>query len=341
MLPSVLSPFRRRSLIKPWYNTNMTTLGDYLKSEGFIVNDTNVPPGRNTTWDKPKFIVVHHTAGSETTAGEANTAAYIRGGTNISPLSQLMLGVSKTVWICSQQRSGQAEPGRASHAGQGKGYGVPDNRMNEVSVGIEVQASGKKPLKDYPHYDTLIKLIASLCKRWNIKVENVIGHKEWSNTGKIDPLDNMDDIRWAVAKELTPKTEVPNTEETDMAIEYKYTGKPSTTQTLGSGYSAVTNARWTPTRSGLLTSMLYVNCSYKLKAGKETGIIRVRAVRESPNDASAYQDFTVSKNGSSFLITHTWFEKCEKGRPIHWEIKKSSDFEYVKLTTRYSKWVII
>lgn len=123
---------------------------------------------------------------------------------------------------------------------------------------------------------------------------------------------------------------------------YKYTGKPSSTQNISTGFRAVTNARYTPTRDGLLTSMIYLNLNYKLKPGRETGTVRVRAVRERPNDPTAYQDFVISKNGvsNSFLITHTWFEKCEKGRPVHWEVKASDDFEYVRATTRYSKWVV-
>ena len=124
---------------------------------------------------------------------------------------------------------------------------------------------------------------------------------------------------------------------------YKYTGKPSKTQTFSTRYKAVTNARWTPPKSGLLMSKFYLNLDYKLKAGRETGTIRVRVVRESPNDPSAYQDFVVSKNGvtRSYLLTHVWFEVCEGGRPLHWEVRLSDDFEYGKGTTRYSGWALL
>lgn len=123
---------------------------------------------------------------------------------------------------------------------------------------------------------------------------------------------------------------------------YKYTGKPSNTQSIGTKYVALTNARYKPPTNGYLQAMLYVNLSYKLKPGRETGTVRVRAVREKygrfADDPTAYQDFTVSKNNSSFLITHTWFEWTDRNRPIHWEIKVSDDFERCQRYTTYSKW---
>lgn len=112
---------------------------------------------------------------------------------------------------------------------------------------------------------------------------------------------------------------------------YKYTGKPSTTQRVHKSYTAVTNARYTPSKNGLLLSMIYLNGT-----AEAAGKVRVRVIRERPNDASAYQDFYVPKG--NFLITHVWFEACERGRPLHWEVKSDAP---LKLTTRYSKCAVL
>lgn len=320
-----------------------TSLGKYLSELGYDVDD-NAPYGRPYTaqWHGVQYIVLHHTASPDTTK-ESDLANYIRSGGKYPPNAQLMLGKSGKVWICSKERSRQSEPGRATHAGKGKGYGVPDDMMNAYSIGLEVQADGTKPLRSYPFYDHMIKLLADLARRYDLDSSKVIGHKEWSTSGKIDPLDNMDVVRLDVALELGENIEP----EDDMYI-YEYTGKPSGSQKLGTRYTKIDDAKWTPTKNGFLTAMLYVNVSFKLKDGRETGTVRVRAVRGphdgKDEDATAYQDFTVSKNGTvdgTFLITHTWFELCEADRKIHWEVDTSSDFEWIKANTRYSKWALI
>jgi N-acetyl-anhydromuramyl-L-alanine amidase AmpD len=321
-----------------------TTLGSYLDSVGHRVMDVDTPYGRPETadWQGVKFIMLHHTA-TEDDGVESVLAESIRTSGPYPPNAQILLGGSGTVWLCSKQRQDQPEPGRASHAGVGKGFGIPDDSMNAVSIGVEVQADGTRPLSTYPSYTTLIKLLADLCKRYNLSSDKVIGHKEWSTSGKIDPLDNMDVVRLHVAIQLGEQIEP----EEDMYV-YHYTGKPSNGQSVGTEYVSVTNARWVPPVDGLLHAMVYLNCTFKLKTGKETGTIRVRAVREAyngqPADVTAYQDFTVSRNGTKdgeYLITHTWFESAEGGRPIHWEVDRSVDFESVRLGTRYSKWALL
>ena len=128
---------------------------------------------------------------------------------------------------------------------------------------------------------------------------------------------------------------------------YEYTGKPSGTQDITDGrYERIKNGNWTPPEAGFLMSMLYANCDFTLKPGYETGTIRVRAVREAwngqPDDQTAYQDFTVTKNhfGGSFLITHEWFEWCDANRNVRWEIRSSDHFSSMVIDTRYTKWVL-
>lgn len=176
-----------------------TTLGDFLGEQGFIVHDMNVPIGRDSKWLGVEYIMVHHTASPVSTSA-ASDAHWIKTGTGYPPLAQLMLDRQNEVWVCCQEREGQPSPGRASHAGQGRGYGIPDGTMNERSLGIEVCNDGTQPLASDPdQYATLIKLINALRDRYNVPSSKVIGHKEWSSTGKVDPRDSMDKIRADVA----------------------------------------------------------------------------------------------------------------------------------------------
>jgi len=179
----------------------VTTLGDYLKKQGFSVNDSDVPYGRDTTWEKVKWLFVHHTADSDDPSQSAARAHYIKTASGrYPPLAQIMLGRDQKVYICAKQRSGQAEPGRASHAGEGiysnSSGSIPRDCGNQMSLGIEVQCSGAHPLSHHKDsYATLINLLASLCRRYGLDQARVIGHKEYSSTGKIDPKDDCQQIR--------------------------------------------------------------------------------------------------------------------------------------------------
>jgi hypothetical protein len=232
---------------------------------------------------------------------------------------------------------------------------VPDDKMNEVSLGIEFLCPGDKPLSAYPKmYEVGMRLLADLRQRYAVPSENVIGHKEWSSTGKKDPLDDMDKIRADVDAILTPEPEPEPEPEPPIVIppevivklvDYKYNGKPSGTQTAGTAFIDIQNGAYTPPGDGFLLSMLYVNAKYRLKTGATNADIRVRAVRSpfkgQAADNTGYQDFAVPKattNGDEFLITHLWFESCEGGRKIQWQLDRSADMSSCVLGTRYTKW---
>jgi hypothetical protein len=182
-----------------------STLGRWLKEQEFTVEDDDVPLGRESEWQRVNFLMVHHTV-SPDNGSESDIANYCRkgGSGTYPPLCQIMLGQSGTVWMTCRERDGQADPGRASHAGSGSGYGVPDDTMNEQALGIEVQCDGTHPLSTHTHqYNVLIQLLAALCVRYElVPLDAIIGHKEWSTTGKVDPLDDMDTIRMDVVEAL-------------------------------------------------------------------------------------------------------------------------------------------
>lgn len=174
-------------------DTGSTELGGLLGERGWTVHDTDVPLGRESLWLGPKFLIVHHT-GSK--GKVEDVVSWLRTECPDPPGIQVLLSRAGEVWICSQERPGQPSPGRASHAGRGSGYGVPDDQMNPVSVGLEVEADGTEPLRSDPElYRLVLELLDDLADIFDIDTENVLGHKEWSSTNKPDPLDDMDVMR--------------------------------------------------------------------------------------------------------------------------------------------------
>lgn len=184
----------------------MSSLGQWLRGQGFVVDDNPVP-GRQTTWTGVRTIMVHHTAGNESPANEANEARFARTGGSSPPLYHIVVGVSGRVWMICQQRSGQPEPGRASHAGEGgPAWGMPRDRANEMSLGVSMQCNGSHPLSTHRDaYQILVRLLAALCNRYGLTPAAILGHKEWTPR-KIDPRDDMAVLRADVQRALDSDT---------------------------------------------------------------------------------------------------------------------------------------
>jgi len=321
----------------------VTTLGSWLKDQGFTVDDNNVPYGRESTWRGVDYLMVHHTV-SDCDGSESSIASYCRtgGSGTYPPLCQIMLGHSGKVWMTSKERSGQSDPGRASHAGSGSGYGCPDDTMNERALGIECQCDGSHKIATHQtQYTTLIELLAALARRYDVPVANIIGHKEWSSTGKVDPRDDMDTIRADVAACLN---------EGEDTVWSDYSGKPSGTLTITNAqdYEPVDFCTADPPSSGLEFHLIYANCTLTWtdpNASDGMGIIRVKYVREDGDD-TAYQDYCIPQGeaiGSpdAFLLTATHWEGGEKGLGGRWHIRCEGDISKISVSTRYAKIAVV
>lgn len=123
--------------------------------------------------------------------------------------------------------------------------------------------------------------------------------------------------------------------------------KYTTPWTPGTAFTNIPGFRWTPPRENALHMGVYLHIDFALKSTAKNGSVRLRAVREpwrgKPIDYTAYQDFVLPWNGTDdgeFLISHSWFEWTDAGRPIHWEIDRSPDFNKFVITTRYAKWYL-
>jgi hypothetical protein len=146
-----------------------------------------------------------------------------------------------------------------------------------------------------------------------------------------------------VVNDLTPPPDPdppPAQPDPGARIVYWYSGKPSTPQSLGTGYSTITSSRFVaPKQDGWLMSMLYANVGHSLKAS-DTGGIRFKMVRENPIDATAYDDRAVLPTGiesKRWLSTALWFGSWKSGRPLHWEARRSKSLGTSEIGTRYTK----
>lgn len=149
-----------------------------------------------------------------------------------------------------------------------------------------------------------------------------------------------------IVNDLPTEPEVPPVN--DKRFIYKFGGKPTTKQDIGTSYGVVDKSRFIPPGDGFLLSMLYLNAAHSFKSGVNEAGFRVRSVREAYKgkavDYSGYGDFTPNRNltkPGEFVLTHLWFEMAEGGRPIHWEVDRSSAFASFTLGTRYAKWLWI
>ena len=315
----------------------MSTLGSWLKGEGFVVDDNPVS-GRDSEWHGVDWILVHHTV-SDCDGSEKSISDYCKYGSSgtYPPLCQVVLGHSGKVWMTSKERSGQSDPGRASHAGSGSGYGVPKDGMNAYSLGIECQCDGSHKLATHAtQYETLIRLCAALCRRYNLPASHVIGHKEWSSTGKVDPKDSMDVIRADVAEALEEDEVVD-------VLDYDFLDKPGGTFSATTSYKKLDQSTWNPPRDGWENTLVYLNIKPKFKSGKTHGALRVRLMREN-GDAHGYEDFPIDvddlDDGTVLKQYLTW-EKGGKGDSTWIEIKCIGGLESASIGTRYTSKAVV
>lgn len=258
----------------------MTALGGYLKGEGFTVNDSDVPYGRDSTWERVRWLFVHHTASSCDPGGAAGDAHYIKTAEGrYPPLAQVMLGQDQRVYICAKPRDGDAEPGRASHAGEGAYPGIVRDCANQESLGIEVQCSGQHPLaKHAGTYAVLIDLLAALCRRYGLDHSKVIGHKEYSSTGKVDPRDDCQQIRRDVKARLAGPQE-ETMEYFNVGISAPVDLEPDTWQRVLFTKDSSDDGGWHKEgNGGVYIDKGLIHCAALLRLAG-TGRVRARVVR--------------------------------------------------------------
>lgn len=135
-------------------------------------------------------VVCHHTAGATTPA--SYIARNPRLGNQLS--SQIHLGRDGVVTLCGV--------GQAWHAGAGAyGNWLPRDAGNQYTIGIEAvnAGDGSQPWTNV-QMDAYRKVCAAICWYLGLHSSRVIGHKEYSSQGKIDPNFDMNVFRRDVQK---------------------------------------------------------------------------------------------------------------------------------------------
>lgn len=188
--------------------TKYTDLASYLRSKGLRVVEVAGWQTRSSNWFKtfaPRGIVAHHTAGPAAGGNYPSYNTVLKGRAGIlGPLSQFGLGRDGTVYLFGGHR--------ANHAGVGGPLvGIPVDSANAYMWGIEAENSGTQawPAVQLNAYYRLCAAL-SVYPKAPFPVSNVIGHKEWAPTRKVDPGGiNMAGFRAQIAKARAAITAAP------------------------------------------------------------------------------------------------------------------------------------
>ena len=162
-------------------------------------------------WGPVNGVLIHHTAGR-------NSLALIRTGRPDlpGPLAHAHVAKDGTLTLVGN--------GRANHAGRvafnafhavvredhhpwpSVASGTVDG--NTHFYGLEVENLGDRH-DPYPaaQYDAAVRWATAICRAHDWHADSVVGHKETSIEGKIDPSFDMNAFRRAVADRLTHRAE--------------------------------------------------------------------------------------------------------------------------------------
>jgi len=177
----------------------------------------------------PTHVMVHHTA-SQTTP--VNDVRYCNVTYQYRPITNLLIDRSGAVHVLAG--------GPTNTNGKGRdwwGGGVPDNRMNEYAISIELSNNGVGEVYPKAQQASVVDVAAALCRRYDIPVDHVRAHFEWTDR-KIDPWGpsrwndhqktywNMNRFRDDVRSILDPTPEPPEEDDVTTLMRWKHTDHP-------------------------------------------------------------------------------------------------------------------
>lgn len=160
---------------------------EVLREAGLTVYEEDGWETRGTATFDPIGVMWHHTATPASWSSRQLTNLLVRGHTTLrGPLCQLQLNRDGVYVVIAA--------GRANHAGNGF---WPSIRLgNTQTIGIEAANDGVGEPWPQEQVDAYIIGTAALLRHMNQPVENVVAHKEWAPSRKIDPRGlDMDEMR--------------------------------------------------------------------------------------------------------------------------------------------------
>lgn len=124
----------------------------------------------------PEYVMMHHTA------ADTGSLPWLRPGgafSNVAAANFLVKPGGK-IYVISAYK--------AYHAGKGDYADVPTDKMNNYSWGIEIENAGVA--KDMPpeQIAAAAAVANALIKMMEAPITNIINHRTWSSTGKVDTL---------------------------------------------------------------------------------------------------------------------------------------------------------
>lgn len=126
---------------------------------------------------KPNYVVIHHTA--QDSVGQTLTT-FTLPRTQVS--SHYVIAKNGEIYQMLNDYY------RAWHGGIGKWGNNTD--LNSSSLGIEIDNNGKEEFTDL-QVNSLIALLEEIKEKYNIPVENFIGHSDIAPSRKVDPNANF------------------------------------------------------------------------------------------------------------------------------------------------------
>lgn len=122
---------------------------------------------------KPNYVIIHHTAQDSL---EQTLRTFTVPHSQVS--AHYVIGHDGEVYQMLNDYV------RGWHAGAGKWGSVTD--LNSVSLGIELDNNGNEPFSE-PQLHSLLNLLDTLKRKYNIPTANFIAHSDIAPTRKVDP----------------------------------------------------------------------------------------------------------------------------------------------------------
>jgi hypothetical protein len=171
---------------------SLTWLPKVLRNAGLTVVER---PGWQTRGQgdigKIELVICHHTAEKIDANLHPEFDILEKGRPGLRGcLCQLGLGQDGVYYVIAA--------GLAWHAGPGYWKGIKAG--NSHSIGIEAENNGLGEVWPEVQMDAYARGCAALAKHCKLKVDYVIGHKEWAPKRKIDPNFDMVEFRKRVAR---------------------------------------------------------------------------------------------------------------------------------------------
>lgn len=168
---------------------------DVLRDAGLTVYEEDGWETRGSSSFNPIGVMWHHTATPPSWSSRKLTDLLVKGRSNLKgPLCHLQLNRDGVFIVIAS--------GRANHAGRGSWPGI--RYGNTQTIGIEAANTGTgEPWPD-AQIEAYIRGTAAIVKHLGSSVDNVVGHKEWAPSRKIDPKGiDMDQMRKLVSEAIS------------------------------------------------------------------------------------------------------------------------------------------